>query len=373
MQPTLARRGLPIVSAAFRSLPERWRSVLWLIEVQGVSPRMAAAVLGVSANGLAQLSTRSRTGLRERYLQAQLQTHVADECRPVVEHLAAYVTRDITPQGAARIDSHLDRCVDCKQRLMDLDDLGGMLRTLAVPIPVTLTAKAVSRWKLHASTASSVERPAMSLVPFPNFARKPLAGAALGVLGLGIIGVAVVGGPLLNHGLGGSGIPPAAASPSEVNQPFRIGDAVIPAFDNNLFAAGAGALSALRGAAPGAGPTAANPAVAGTAAGGAPTAGPTASLGSPTVPSPPVSPPTTTPPIQVPQQPNPGPLPAPIGSGPSPTQGLPSPIGSGPTPTTPPPPSLPPATLPPAPVPTPAPPAPAPSPLPLSTTLPTLP
>jgi hypothetical protein len=336
---------------------------------------MAAAVLGVSANGLAQLITRSRTGLLERYLQAHLQAQVADECRPVVEHLAAYVNREITPQGAARIDSHLDSCVDCKQRLMDLDDLGGMLHTLAVPIPVTLTAKAVSRWKLQASAASSVERPALSLVPFPNLARKPLAGAALGVLGMGIIGVAVVGGPLLNHGLGGSGIPPAAASPSEVNQPFRIGDAVIPAFDNNLFGAGAGALSALRGAAPGAGPTAANPAGAGTAAGGAPTAGPTASLGSPTVPSPPVTPPTTTPPISVPPPPN-NPtqqLPPPIGSGPSPTQSLPPPIGSGPTPTTPPPPSLPPATLPPAPVPTPAPPAPAPSPLPLSTTLPTLP
>jgi hypothetical protein len=285
-----------------------------------------------------------------------------------VEHLAAYVTREITPHGAARIDSHLDRCVDCKQRLMDLDDLGGMLRTLAVAIPVTLTAKAVNRWKLDASTASSVERPGSSWVPFPNFAHKPLAGAALGVLGMGIIGVAVVGGPLLNHGLGGSGIPPAAASPSEVNQPFRIGDAVIPAFDNP-FSAGAGALAALSGAPTGAAATSANPAGLAAPTAGGPSGATPGSLG-PTVQSP-----TATLPIPPPPPPpNPGPqLPAPIGSGPSPTQSLPPPIGSGPTPTTPPPPSLPPATLPPAPVPTPAPPAPAPSPLPISTTLPTLP
>src|SRR5437588_12464238 len=135
---TRARRGLPIVSAAFRSLPERWRSVLWLIEVQGVEPAMAAAVLGVSPNGLAQLSMRSQTGLRERYLQAHMQARVADDCRPVVEHLAAYVTGEMTPHDAARIDRHLDACVDCKQRLVDLVHLGAMLRSTDVPIPSTL-------------------------------------------------------------------------------------------------------------------------------------------------------------------------------------------------------------------------------------------
>src|SRR5437667_376203 len=99
---------------------------------------------------------------------------------------------------------------------MDLGDLSAMLRSIAVPIPATLGAKAISRWKLEASTAASVTRSPLRLVAFPTTARKPLAGAALGVLGIGIIGAAVVGGPLLNHGLGGSGIAPAAASPSEV-------------------------------------------------------------------------------------------------------------------------------------------------------------
>ena len=404
---TRARRGLPIVLAAFRSLPERWRSVLWLIEVQGVEPAMAAAVLGVSANGLTQLVMRSRTGLRERYLQAHVQARVAEECRPVVEHLAAYVTGGMTPHEAARIDGHLDRCVDCKQRLLDLDDLAAMLRSIAVPIPVTLSAKIISRWKLEASTAASVTRSPLRLVPFPTTARKPLAGAALGVLGIGIIGAAIVGGPLLNHGLGGSGIAPAAATPSEVDRPFQIGNAISPVLANNLLTVGTGPLAALSGAAAPGAATAANPAAA-AVAGGAP-AGPVTTTGLlPPVPPPSSPAPPATPPLPItapPAPPSPPitipPLPPPLGSGgsggggggivpplPAPLPNPPPPIGSGgsggsggggglPQVTTPPAPKLPPP--PPAPsvpqVTSPPPPAllPKVTTPPLSTTLPTIP
>jgi DNA-directed RNA polymerase specialized sigma24 family protein len=403
---TRARGGLPIVSAAFRSLPERWRSALWLIEVQGVEPEMAAAVLGVSGNGLAQLAMRSRTGLRERYLQAHIQARVAEACRPVVEHLAAYVTGQMTPHDAARIDSHLDGCVECKQRRLDLDDLGAMLHSLAVPIPATLAARTISRWKLEISTAASVTRPQLRLVPFPTTARKPLAGAALGVLGVGIIGAAIVGGPLLNHGLGGGGIAPAAASPSEVNRPFQLGNAVSPVFANNLLTVGSGPLAALSGAAaPGANAaaaTAANPAPPVAAPAGA--AGATGVPGTngllPAVPPAPAPPAPTTPTLpQVPPAPSPPsppitlpPLPPPLGSGgsgggggggllpklPPPLPNPPPPVGSGgggggggglPLPPTP---TVPQITVPPQPS-LPAPTSPPPPSLLPKTTLPTLP
>ncbi|HEX5265617.1 MAG TPA: sigma-70 family RNA polymerase sigma factor, partial [Acidimicrobiales bacterium] len=38
-----------LVASAFRSLPERWRSVLWLTEVEGMAPGEAAGLLGLSA------------------------------------------------------------------------------------------------------------------------------------------------------------------------------------------------------------------------------------------------------------------------------------------------------------------------------------
>jgi DNA-directed RNA polymerase specialized sigma24 family protein len=210
--------GLPVVTAAYRSLPERWRSVLWLTDVRHSSDAEATAVLGVSANGLAQLGTRARSGLRERYLQAHLQGTVAIGCRPVVEHLAAFATKELPPTELTAIEGHLRSCEDCRDRVADLDDLGAMLTRIAVPVPATLVSMTTSRWKAGANAATVVSRSRLGLLSFPSSGRKPVAGAALAVMGLGIIGAAVVTGPLLNHGRGFGGLAPAAAAPTEVNQ-----------------------------------------------------------------------------------------------------------------------------------------------------------
>jgi DNA-directed RNA polymerase specialized sigma24 family protein len=209
---------LPVVTAAYRSLPERWRSVLWLTDVRHSSEAEATAVLGVSTNGLAQLSTRARSGLRERYLQAHLQGTVATGCRPVVEHFGALATRELPPSELTEIEGHLRSCDDCRDRVADLDDLGAMLARIAVPVPATLVSTTTSRWKAAANAATVVSRSRLGLLSFPSSGRKPVAGAALAVLGLGIIGTAVVSGPLLNHGRGFGGLAPAAAAPTEVNQ-----------------------------------------------------------------------------------------------------------------------------------------------------------
>ena len=60
-----------LVANAFRSLPERWRSVLWMTEIEGMPAREVARVLGMSANAVAQLARRARAGLRRNYLQAR--------------------------------------------------------------------------------------------------------------------------------------------------------------------------------------------------------------------------------------------------------------------------------------------------------------
>ena len=55
------------VRAAFQSLPQRWRSVLWYLEVEGRKPRELAAVLGMKPNGVSALLYRARVGLRKAY------------------------------------------------------------------------------------------------------------------------------------------------------------------------------------------------------------------------------------------------------------------------------------------------------------------
>ncbi|HEY2428257.1 MAG TPA: hypothetical protein VGI06_04965 [Acidimicrobiales bacterium] len=216
---------LPIVTAAYRSLPERWRSVLWLTEVLHTGVGETAAVLGVSGNGLAQLSHRARSGLRERYLQAQLRGTVATACLPTVEHLAAFTANSLASPDLAKVEKHLRGCRDCQEREAELDDLGAMLARIAVPTPPTVVAMATSRWKDAANAATVVPRTRLGLLSFPTSGRKPVAGAALAVMGLGIIGAAVVSGPLLTHGPGSGGLAPAAAAPTEVNQSQATGGA----------------------------------------------------------------------------------------------------------------------------------------------------
>ena len=216
---------LPIVTAAYRSLPERWRSVLWLTEVRGAGATETAAILGVSGNGLDQLSHRAQSGLRERYLQAQLHGPVPASCRPVVEHLAAFIANSLAPPKLAPIERHLRKCNDCQEREAELDHLGTMIAPIAVPVPPTLVAMATSRWKATANAATVVPRTRLGLLSFPTSGRKPLAGAALAVMGLGIIGAAVVSGPLLSRGPGFGGLAPAAAAPTEINQSGASGGA----------------------------------------------------------------------------------------------------------------------------------------------------
>lgn len=67
----LAAAEATLVGTAFQSLSRRWRQVLWLIEVDGLTPTHAGALLGLSPNGTAQLAFRARAALRSRYRASQ--------------------------------------------------------------------------------------------------------------------------------------------------------------------------------------------------------------------------------------------------------------------------------------------------------------
>lgn len=127
-----------LVAEAFRNLPERWRSVLWLTEVEGVATKDAAQRLGLSPNGAAQLAVRARSGLRERFLQAHLRKTVDPQCRTTVDRLGAYVGGGLSPRDLAKVDQHLAGCPSCEVRRKELEDVGTCLRRAAVPVPLAL-------------------------------------------------------------------------------------------------------------------------------------------------------------------------------------------------------------------------------------------
>jgi RNA polymerase sigma factor (sigma-70 family) len=182
-----------LVAAAFRGLPERWRSVLWLTEVEQIPAKEAAPLLGLSPNGVAQLAVRARNGLRERYLQAHLREgEVPTACRFTVEHLGAYVAGALSPRDLAKVDQHLAGCEPCRARHAELEELGGRLRRIVVPLPLGLGALALKKWRFHGglSAVGKVRKTAA----LAGKAERPLAVMSATLFAAGLAGVGIVGG-----------------------------------------------------------------------------------------------------------------------------------------------------------------------------------
>ncbi|WP_404593212.1 RNA polymerase sigma factor [Paenarthrobacter histidinolovorans] len=59
------------VAAAMRTLPERWRTVLWHAEILGMKPREVAPIMGIEPNAVSALLIRARAGLRAAYIKLQ--------------------------------------------------------------------------------------------------------------------------------------------------------------------------------------------------------------------------------------------------------------------------------------------------------------
>src|SRR6187402_1912410 len=80
-----------ITLRAFRTLPERWRTVLWYTEVEGMEPADAAPLLGLTANATAALAYRARDGLKKSWLQAHVsEQRVPPECRWTTQRMGEY-------------------------------------------------------------------------------------------------------------------------------------------------------------------------------------------------------------------------------------------------------------------------------------------
>ncbi|MGH9154315.1 MAG: sigma-70 family RNA polymerase sigma factor [Acidimicrobiales bacterium] len=180
-----------MVTRAFRSLPERWRSVLWLTEVEDIPPREAAGMLGMSPNGVAQLAVRARAGLRERFLQAHLgDGEVLPACRSTVDRLGAYVAGGLAPREVAKVDQHLAGCAACTGRQAQLAEIGpSLLRRAALPLPAGLAALIRIRWELAGAGTAAAATAGTSIAAGGGV----VAGAAPGAAGLGGLAAAGVG------------------------------------------------------------------------------------------------------------------------------------------------------------------------------------
>jgi RNA polymerase sigma factor (sigma-70 family) len=194
-----------LVAAAFRALPERWRSVLWLTEVEGVPAREAAATLGLSPNSTAQLAVRARAGLRERYLQAHLQQTGELRCRATIERLGAYVAGGLSARDIAKVDQHLAGCASCKTRHDELEDVGTGLRRVALPLPAVLATAAGAKWR----AAGAVAGKEAGVLDFEQILDAPLFRKVLGAAAAAIFTAGMIAAPFIGDD-GTTGLPLAA-------------------------------------------------------------------------------------------------------------------------------------------------------------------
>lgn len=142
-----------ITVRAFRSLPERWRTVLWYTEVEGLDPHEVAPLLGVSANAVAALAYRAREGLRTAWVQAHISDRgIPDECRWAVTHLGEQARGSLSARDRRGMDAHLLDCARCTILHEEAEDLAGHLGAMVLPIVVGSTA--ASAWAAAGSPAS---------------------------------------------------------------------------------------------------------------------------------------------------------------------------------------------------------------------------
>ncbi len=126
-----------LTAQAFRSLPERWQTVLWYTEVEGLDPHEAAPLLGLSANATAALSFRAREGLRVAWLQAHVDAaREQGECRWATEHLAEHERHKLSTRDTERLAFHLMHCAHCAIISEEVHDVGGRLRSVLLPLTV---------------------------------------------------------------------------------------------------------------------------------------------------------------------------------------------------------------------------------------------
>lgn len=113
---------------AFAGLSERWQSVLWYTVVEGLPPREAAVLLGMSANGVSALAIRAREALQSGWVEAHVDRALADAtCQFTLEHLQRYQRGKLTAAVNREVELHLDTCETCPKALAEYTTLNTQL------------------------------------------------------------------------------------------------------------------------------------------------------------------------------------------------------------------------------------------------------
>jgi RNA polymerase sigma factor (sigma-70 family) len=209
-----------LTARAFRSLPERWQSVLWYTEVEGMDPHEVAPILGMTANGVAALSYRAREGLRKAWLQAHISdATAAGECKWVLSKLGDHARHSLNARDGERLTFHLTTCARCAIVSEEVDEVGSRLAAILMPLVLGGAAGGTLLASLNSGGAAvAAGIPPAPDLPVPELVGAGAAGAAgaAGLVGALTAPAAVVGSIALAFALAGTAVvtAPVVSTPS---------------------------------------------------------------------------------------------------------------------------------------------------------------
>ncbi|MCL2788660.1 MAG: sigma-70 family RNA polymerase sigma factor [Micrococcales bacterium] len=147
-----------LMRAAFDTLPDRWRAVLWHLEVEQMEARDVGQLLGLAPNAVASLAYRAREGLAQAYLQQQV-APAEGECGQTRERLGAHARNALPERAAIQVRDHLATCPACSEIHDNAKNVNRWLRSLLLPAAVGLpVAGGLSGTGVGASSVGSASQ-----------------------------------------------------------------------------------------------------------------------------------------------------------------------------------------------------------------------
>jgi DNA-directed RNA polymerase specialized sigma24 family protein len=166
-----------LLIGSLRRLPERWRSALWLTEVERMTPGEAAAVLSMTPSAVTTVATEARHRVIDACLEAHRRSVFRSGCAHTVDRLGAYVRGQLTPRERITIKAHLDRCLPCRMRRSELTDVAGSLIGALPPLPL-MGGECQRHWLMAGATAPRAGRARITRAAAPRQVPAQVAVAA---------------------------------------------------------------------------------------------------------------------------------------------------------------------------------------------------
>lgn len=185
--------AVSLTSSAFTTLPRRWRTVLWYLEVEGESATQVGERLGLTDVAVRQLARRAREGLREAYLTAYLGGGPAVGAHIPSNELVQMARGKLSARRRAQLEPHLDSCPQCTRLLFEAAEENSTLRVLAIPFYLAVGLALIKLTTLVGGWFRSL-RPRGRLG----------MGAAVGASAATVAGLALLVATITGVGFGGS-------------------------------------------------------------------------------------------------------------------------------------------------------------------------